>query len=155
MSEQEKSTRRFVVDTNVFVAAIKPFTKPAQQSHSDTKTLALLIKLINDEKIELFANFRLIEEYRELAEALSSKTGSLILQQLTAKTKTIEADGEAVSRCKPYLPKNESADIIHAATCLKTNAILISNGKDFDEIRRSELITVWKISEAIRRLLKG
>lgn len=59
MNRLEKSTRRFVVDTNVFVAAVKPFSKPVQQMRKDTKTLSLLTRLITDQEIELIGNSRL------------------------------------------------------------------------------------------------
>jgi predicted nucleic acid-binding protein len=60
---------------------------------------------------------------------------------------------EYVSDCKQYFPKNEMADAVHAATCLQSNAVLISNDKHFDKIRKLKIIEVWKISEAIEKLL--
>jgi len=153
MSRLEKSIRRFVIDTNVFVAAIKPFTKPAQQVRRDAKTLSLLVKLITDKGIELIGNSRLAGEYSRLAEELNSKTSRLILQQLIAKMKIVEVGEKALRRCKPYLPERESSDIIHAATCLQTKAIFITNDTDFNKIKRSGIIRVWSISEAIRKIL--
>ncbi|MCP8308470.1 MAG: hypothetical protein H3Z54_07220 [archaeon] len=68
MSKLGKSIKRFVIDTNVFVAAVKPFSKPAQQMCRDMKTLSLLTKLITDEQIELIGNSRLVAKYSRLAE---------------------------------------------------------------------------------------
>ena len=152
MNRPEKGERRFVVDTNVFVAAVKPFSKPAPDVRKGTKTLSLLVKLITDERLEIIGNSRLVAEYSRLAEELDSKTSRLILQQLAAKMETIEVSEEASGRCRPYLPKRESADVIHAATCLQAKAILITNDADFDRIRKAGVIEVWGISEAIRRM---
>jgi predicted nucleic acid-binding protein len=55
--------------------------------------------------------------------------------------------------CRPFFPESEFADIVHAATCLEAEAILISNDAHFNEIKKSALIEVWNISEAIRRIL--
>ncbi|MBI2937993.1 MAG: PIN domain-containing protein [Thaumarchaeota archaeon] len=153
MSEPEKRIRRFVIDTNVFVSAIKPFSKHIRESHKDVNTLSLLIKLIVNEDLELVGNSRLVDEYKRLAEKLDSETSRLILRNLTRKMKIVEVNVEALMNCKPYLPAEESADVIHAATSLQTNAILITNDRDFDRIGRSEIIRVWSISEAIRNLL--
>jgi len=152
MNRPEKGERRFVVDTNVFVAAVKPFSKPAPDVRKGTKTLSLLVKLITDERPEIIGNSRLVAGYSRLAEELDSKTSRLILQQLAAKMETIEVSEEASGRCRPYLPKRESADVIHAATCLQAKAILITNDADFDRIRKAGVIEVWGISEAIRRM---
>lgn len=153
MSGLGKSTRRFVIDTNIFVAAVKPFTKPARKVRRDSRTLSLLIKLITDEQIELIGNIRLASEYGRLAEEFNSKTSRLILRQLTEKMTIVVVDENALRQCKPYLPEKESADVIHAATSLQTRAVLITNDTDFDKIRRSGIIKVWSISEAIRRIL--
>lgn len=61
---------------------------------------------------------------------------------------------EFVSDCKQYFPKNEMADVVHAATCLQFDAVLISNDKHFDKIREMKIIEVWKITEAIEKLIK-
>lgn len=152
MSEPERSARRFVVDTNVFAAAIKPFSKPAK-SRKGTKTLSLLLKLITSERIELVGNSRLVDEYERLSEELRSETSELILKQIMGKTSMLEIRDDSLARCEPYLPKGQSADLIHAATALQTDAVLITNDKDFGKIGRVRVIKVWSISEAIRRLL--
>lgn len=41
---------------------------------------------------------------------------------------------------------------MHAATALQADAVLITNDKDFDAIRKSGTIEVWRISEAIRAI---
>jgi len=153
MKKPEKSTQCFVIDTNVFVAAVKPFSKQTVRMRTDTKTLSLLIKLITDERIELVGNPRLGAEYGRLAEEFDSRTSRLILQQLMAKMKIVTVGASALKRCKPYLPENESADVIYAATCLQTEAILITNDSDFNKIKQARVIKVWSISEAIQKVL--
>ena len=149
----EKGPGRFVVDTNVFVSAVKPFSERGHGAPTDTGSLALLLRLINDDRLELFGNLWLADEYRRLAEELHSETSGLLLGLLTKKMKEIAGvDEEAVARCRPYLPDEEAADVIHAATCLQAGAILISNDGDFDRIRDAGIIEVWSIGDAIRRL---
>jgi predicted nucleic acid-binding protein len=155
MSESGKSgPRRFVVDTDVFVAAIKPFSRLAHDRASfGTKSLALMLRLINDDELELFANRWLLDEYKRLGEELSSQASELILGQLTAKMReATELEEKVVARCRPYLPEGEDADVLHAATCLRSRAVLITNDKDFDKIKASGVIEVWSISDAIRKL---
>jgi predicted nucleic acid-binding protein len=53
-----------------------------------------------------------------------------------------------------FFPPSESADIVHAATCLHTGAILITNDAHFRRISEEGLIGVWSISEAIERVLE-
>jgi predicted nucleic acid-binding protein len=59
---------------------------------------------------------------------------------------------EALARCRPYPPENEAADVVHAATCLQSGAVLITNDRTIDRIKSSGIIEVWSISEAIRSL---
>ena len=103
--------------------------------------------------MELFGNSILADEYKRLAEELDSESASLILGQLAGRVKMVDVERAALLLCKAHLPEGESADVMHAATSLQATAILITNDKDFDEIRRSGLIEVWSITEAIRRLL--
>jgi predicted nucleic acid-binding protein len=154
MSESGRGgTRRFVVDTNVFVAAIKPFSKSGHgRASTETSSLGLLLRLVNDDELELFANRWLLDEYKRLGEELSSETSELILGQLTAKMEATELEEKAVARCRPYLPDGEDADVMHAATCLQSRAVLITNDRDFDRIKESGVIEAWSIGEAIRKL---
>jgi len=47
------------------------------------------------------------------------------------------------------------ADVVHAATCLQYDAVLISKYKHFDKINYMKIIEVWKISEALEKLSKA
>jgi len=57
----------------------------------------------------------------------------------------------------PHLSKNyfdePLVDIVHAATCLQENSILITNDKHFDKISRNKIIEVWSINRAVENLL--
>ena len=111
-SEGESVPRRFVVDTNVFVAAIKPFSGRSRTASTDTGSLALLMRLVTDSELELFGSLWLLDEYKRLAEELNSETSELILGRLTGKMREVaEIGDEAVARCRPYLPEREAADI--------------------------------------------
>jgi predicted nucleic acid-binding protein len=47
----------------------------------------------------------------------------------------------------------EMSDIVHAATCLYADAVLITNDRHFDKIKKAGIIEVWSNAKAIKRLL--
>ena len=67
------------------------------------------------------------------------------------KIEFIEVRPESIKQCAKYIPHEEIVDIVHAATCLQTSAILISNDKHFNKLNESEVIEVWTISKAVKR----
>lgn len=146
----EKKSRRFLLDTNVFIAAFK---------RGFTKTTQLLLTLLSD--YELIVNSVLLEEYgrwlSKLTERIPSVREHALILYLTilSKATIVEPDKEHIEKCKPYIPEGEDADLYHAATCLKAQAILITNDSDFNEIKKSKIIVVWNISEAIKKLLNS
>ena len=112
---------RFLIDTNLFVAAVKS---------GKTKSTELLVRLIEGIE-ELVADDILISEYERYAlkfEALG------FLKLIRNRVVIIEQSEEEIIRCKPYFPAGSAADVVHAATCLHTGAILISNDAHFDVI---------------------
>ena len=130
-----------MVDTNLFISAIKKWAKSTD----------LLIYLLTDPEIELIANDVLLGEYSKFSSELRAPEFFELIHSVVIIDNPSE---EYVSDCKQYFPKNEMADAVHAATCLQSNAVLISNDKHFDKIREMKIIEVWKISEAIEKLLK-
>lgn len=140
-----------MVDANVFVAAVKPFTKQ-RRVRKIPGSLSLLLRLITDAELELFVSRPLLDEYRQLARELSSETSTLILDQLSAKAHKVTKIKAEIETCKHYIPEKEAADILHAAAALRLMAVLITNDRHFDKIRDVSIIEVWSISDAIRRL---
>jgi len=144
--------RRFLLDTNVFIAAFKS---------GYTKTTQLILRLLSDPNIELVVNSILLEEYKSWLSKLSSKLphireqAEILYTLIVSKAVLIEPDRNHIERCKPFILEEEYADLYHAATCLKANAILITNDKDFNRIARTNIIKVWSITRAIRELLRG
>ncbi|ATZ61803.2 MAG: PIN domain-containing protein [Methanosarcinales archaeon Met12] len=145
MKRPEKSTHKFLVDNNVFVSAIK---HPGRR----TQTLKLILRMIYDAKIELVMDALLLTEMKKYAQRFGSKTTTEIFDAIVAKANSVEVEEKFVKICKQYLPKKESADIVHAAACLQTGAILITNDKHFEKIRKEKIIKVWYTTEAIKRL---
>lgn len=143
--------KRFLLDTNVFIAAFKS---------GYTETTRLILKLLSDPGIELVVNSVLLEEYRSWLSKLSSRLpyireqAEILYTLITSKAILVEPDRDHVERCKPFIPEREYADLYHAATCLKANAILITNDKGFDRIAKAGIIEVWSITKAIKELLK-
>lgn len=140
-----------MLDTNVFIAAFKSCY---------TKTTRIILKLLTDSSIEHIVNSVLIEEYKSWLNKLSSKLPNIKVQAETLyslivrKAILVEPDPHHIDQCKPFIPENEYADLYHAATCLKADAILITNDKDFNKIAKAGIIEVWNITKAIKELLK-
>ncbi len=129
-------------DTNLFISAAKS---------GITKSTALIFKLCFDEAIELVGNSVLLEEYERYTE-LTGKSGRILLEIIRNRMRIEEPDRESIELCKPYIPEGEYADLYHAASCLKAKAVLITNDRGFEKIKKAGLIRVWSISEAIENL---
>jgi len=143
--------KRFLLDTNVFIAAFKS---------GYTKTTQLVLKLLSDPGIELVVNSVLLEEYKSWLNKLSSKLprireqAEILYTLITSKAVLVEPNHHHIEQCKPFIPESEYADLYHAATCLKANAILVTNDKDFDRIAETGTIKVWSVTRAMRELLE-
>ena len=143
--------KRFLLDTNVFIAAFKS---------GYTKTTRLILKLISDPNIEVIVNSVLLEEYKSWLNKLSRKLpqireqAEILYSLIVSRAVLVEPDHNHIEECRPFIPEKEYADLYHAATCLKANAILITNDRDFNRIAKTSIIEVWSIARAIRELLK-
>ena len=146
MRKSKKDTHRFLLDTNVLIAAIK---NPKKK----TKTLILIKKIIESENIHLVGDVFLLEEMIKYAEKFQSETSSEILSALISKIEIIEVSDNYIKICKNYIKTPVLADIILAATCLKADAILITNDTHFNNIQTEGIIKVWSISKCIKELL--
>ena len=131
---------RFLIDSNLFIAAVK---------NGWTKSSELLSVLL-DGSFELVANKSLLAEYEKYAEQLDAQ---YIFFYMKSRIILTDQSEDEVQRCKPFFPESQASDVVHAATCLHTAAVLITNDKHFDKIRDAGLIGVWSISEAIENLL--
>jgi len=69
-----------------------------------------------------------------------------------SKVVVIEQSEADSLKCKPFFPVGSAADVVHAATCLHTGAVLISNDAHFDGIKEVDIIEVWSITDAIKEL---
>ena len=106
--------------------------------------------MLTNPEIEVVANDVLIAEYERYAKELDAEE---FLDFLRLRIIVINPSIDEIKRCKPYFPENEYADVIHAATCLKADAVLITNDRHFDRIKEAKLIKIWSISDAIDILL--
>ncbi len=96
-----ENTRQFLVDTNLFIAAIKNPKK-------ETASLRLLLELINDTTVVLIGNEFLVMEMKKYAQVFESNRGKEILKKLIDKTEAvnlhvIDTIG-AVFNGKPFVP---------------------------------------------------
>ena len=129
-----------MIDSNLFIAAVKG---------GGTKSSELLSVLL-DGSFELVANKSLLAEYEKYAQQLDAQ---YIFFYMKSRIILTDQSEDEVQRCKSFFPESQASDVVHAATCLHTTAILITNDKHFDKIRDADLIRVWSISEAIKNLL--
>ena len=131
---------RFLIDSNLFIAAVK---------NGWTKSSELLSALLGG-SAELVANKALLAEYEKYAQQLEAE---YIFLYLKSRIILISVSDEEIQRCKLFFPESQFSDAVHAATCLQSGVVLITNDKHFDKIKDDGLIRVWTISEAIRNLL--
>ena len=142
MHESERHIRAFLLDTNVFVAGVR---HPSRE----TGTLRFLLELIQNDDVLLVGNEYWVEEMLRYAEEFHSETAAWLVEALLNRTQLVRVGNNFVSICAGYMSTNDPADILHAATCLQENAILISNDKHFNKIRDEHIIEVWSITKAI------
>ena len=146
MKKSEPNTQTFLLDTNVLISAIK---EPKRQ----TDTLKLMIKIISEPRFALVGNDLLAYELLRYAEVLQSETATSVVAALLSKMELIDVSKNYRKICKKYVKTPDKADILHAATCLQTGAVLITNDRHFDKIRDEGIIEVWNVSKAIRQLI--
>lgn len=145
MRRSRPATKTFLLDTNVFISAIK-------NPRKSTETLQLILKVIEDPGIRLVGNDLLAEEMLRYMELLESEMATTILAALLTKMKIIAVREKYRRICKAYVTTLDKADILHAATCLQADATLITNDHHFDRIRNERIIGVWSIARAIRKI---
>lgn len=145
MPASERTTRTFLLDTNVFVAAI---TNPRRE----TDTLRFLLTILRRKDVALVGNEFWAEELLRYAEEFRSETAAFLVGALLGRTRIVRVAKKYRAICKGYVRTPDAADLLHAATCLQEQAILVSNDRHFDRIRDEGIIEVWNISKAIRFL---
>lgn len=146
MRNLRKNTQIFLLDTNVFIAAIKDPKK-------ETRTLQLILTIIENDDVHLVGDDFLFEEMVRYAEEFRSESASWILSALLDKIKLIHVGKNFIKICKNYIETPNISDILHAAVCLKTDAILITKDTHFNRIRDEGIIKVWNISKMIKEFL--
>lgn len=135
-----------LLDTNVYVSAVKNPLK-------ETETFRLTIHLLQDERFSLVGSDILALELLRYAEQFPSATAATLATAMLEKMSIVRIEERFIVACSRYFPPSSLADCLHAATCLQTGAVLVSNDRDFDKIRKAGLVDVLTTSEAIRRWL--
>jgi len=133
---------KYLLDNTVFIAAVK---------RGWTKSTELIYYLL-DSPAELFANELLIFEYEKYAKTLGAYE---LLDYLKKAVIQVNPSQEEIDACAAFFPESELSDIVHAATCLYADAVLITNDNHFNKIKKAEIIEVWSNTKAIKRILDG
>ena len=100
--------------------------------------------------MELVGNPYWVEEMLRSAEEFRSETATWLISALVKRTRIAGAARNFVKVCAEYVTTPDRADVMHAATCLREHAILISNDRHFDRIRDAGVLEAWSIADAIR-----
>lgn len=127
----------------MYIAAIRTPRKPAD-------SLRLLVRLLRGE-FRLVGTDLLATEYLRYAQVFPSPLSASLASALLDRMDVIAVEDRFVRTCSAYFHPTDIADIVHAATCLQTGAILVSNDKDFDLITRAKVIERLTVTEAIRQ----
>jgi predicted nucleic acid-binding protein len=133
---------RYLLDNTVFIAAVK---------RRWTKSTELIYHLLNS-PAELFADDLLIFEYEKYAKTLGTYE---LLKYLKKAVILVNPSQEEIDICALFFPESELSDIVHAATCLYADAVLITNDKHFNKIKKAKIIEVWSNTKAVKGLLYG
>jgi len=142
----EGGPRAVLLDANVFVAAIK---NPSRE----TDTYRLMVHLLEQGHVRLVGSILLVQEYVRYAEAFPSPTAAALAVALVQATDIVPVEDRFILACSPHFREGQLADCVHAATCLQTGAVLVSNDRDFESVAEAGLISRWTVTDAIRRLL--
>lgn len=143
MTASARSTRTFLLDTNVFVAAVK-------NPRRETATLRFLLGLLSRTDVSLVGNPFWVEEMLRYAEAFRSETAAWLVGALLGRTRVVHVERNFVTVCAKYVSTPDAVDVLLAATCLQERAILVTNDRHFDRIRDEGVVEVWSITEAMR-----
>lgn len=143
MRRRKRDTLRFLIDTNVLISAVK---------NPRGETLKLLIRLIEDPSITLVGNDLLVEEYLKYVKVLKSETVFWIVSALLGRMELVTVEEGHIRACRPYIKTPDKVDILHAATCLKSGSVLITNDRHFNKIRDASIIDVWGIPKALEEM---
>jgi predicted nucleic acid-binding protein len=118
-----------------------------------TGTLRLILRLISDDDVELVGDRYLAEEMIRYAEVFPSDTAATLLEALASKMRIVKVEDRYIKICRGYMGTSDPSDIYHAAACLQSGLVMISDDGHFNRIRDEGIISVWGTQQAIKRLL--
>lgn len=108
---------------------------------------------MEEDRAQLIGDRYLAEEMIRYAEAIPSETAVSLLDAIASKISIVDVEARFLKICRAYVGTTDLSDVYHAAACLQTNSILITDDHHFDRIRDEGIITVWSTKAAIRELL--
>ena len=111
MPASERRTRIFLLDTNLFVAAVK-------HPRRETATLRFLLALLQRDATQLVGNAFWVEEMLRYAEEFRSETAAWLVGALLSRTRLVQVERNFVTVCAGHVTTPDPADLLHAATCL-------------------------------------
>lgn len=137
-----------LLDTTVYVAAVR---HPNRQ----TGTFRLLARLLRGADVRLVGDDVLAREYLRYAQVFPSPTAAALATALADAMERVAVRERILLACAPFFRPEQVADCVHAGACLQTGAVLVTNDRHFDPIRKAGVIPVLTAAEAIRRWVPG
>ena len=137
-----------LLDTNVYVSAVR---HPLRQ----TGTFRLVGRLLRGGDVRLVGDDVLAREYLRYAQVFPSPTAAALAMGLAEAMERVAVAERFLLACAPYFRPAEVADCVHAAACLQSGALLVSNDRHFAPIRKAGVVPVLTATEAIRRWVPG
>jgi predicted nucleic acid-binding protein len=146
MSDKQPPAGPYLLDTNVFVAAIR-------SGERQTVSFRLIARLVGDPMARLVGDPLLVAEYSRYAEIFPSAAAVRVLASLLGRIEVVNPAPRFQRACLAYFKPGEGVDGLHASVCLQTGALVISNDRGFDSIAAAGLIRRLTITEAVRAFL--
>jgi predicted nucleic acid-binding protein len=137
---------QILLDNNIYVVAIHD---PVREIAS----LKLIIKIIQNKQIKLIGNKFLLEEMSRYSEAFPSPTALMLLRALIVKMEIVNMEERYIKLCLHSTDSSYPFDIVHIASCLQTDSILVTNDRHFDRLKQEKIIPVWNTKEALDKLV--
>src|SRR5438132_11824065 len=134
-------TPAMLLDTNVFVSAVKSVPRV-------TGSLRLIVHLLAAD-VRLVGNELLAEEYLRYAQLLPSPTATALAVSILGALEIIRVEERFVLACTPYFAGKKRKDCVHGATCLQLGATLVSNHHDFDAVGQAGVLRRITVNQAV------
>jgi len=136
-----------LLDAAVYVSAVR-------HPERETGTFRLLGRVLRGGDLRLVEDEVLVREYLRYAQVFPSPTAAALAAALAEAMERVAVEERFLLACAPYFRPAQIADCVHAAACLHSGAVLVSNDRHFGPIRKVGIVPVLTATEAVRRWVR-